>query len=192
MVHVVVVHEHNLLKASLAALLRSDESLEVSEASWEEVERDAAVRGAVDVWITDAASLRPGVSLRGGGALLVLVAPDQAGALRRAYEAGAAGYVDKDGPRGRLIDAVHRVARGGEFIDGSLALSLLQAAEMPLTQRERGVLVLAAEGASTADIAATLHLSLGTVRNYIASATRKAGARNRLDAVRIGRQAGWI
>ncbi|WP_332328075.1 MULTISPECIES: response regulator transcription factor [unclassified Streptomyces] len=186
------MHEHNLLKASLAALLRSDDSLEVSEASWEEAERDAAVRGPVDVWITDAASLRPGIGLRGGGALLVLVSPDQAGALRRAYEAGASGYVDKDGPRGRLVEAVHRVAKGGEFIDGSLAPSLLQAAEMPLTRRERGVLGLAAEGASTADIAATLHLSLGTVRNYIASATRKAGARNRLDAVRIGRQSGWI
>lgn len=191
MVRVVVVHEHNLLKEALAALLRSDGTLEIAEASWEEAEH-GPVPGAVDVWVTDAALARPTAAFRSGGVLLVLAAPQQPGALRRAYEAGAAGYVDANGPRSRFVDAVHQVARGGRYIDGSLAPGVLRAAHMPLTSRERRVLALAADGVSTSDIAAALHLSSGTVRNYLASAIRRAGARNRLDAIRIGRQEGWI
>lgn len=81
--------------------------------------------------------------------------------------------------------------QGERFIDDTLALGFLQAAEMPLTRRELSVLSLAANGAPIAEIAATLFLSKGTVRNYMASVIRKVGARNRVDAIRIAQGAGW-
>jgi two-component system, NarL family, response regulator DesR len=129
--------------------------------------------------------------LRGCG-LLALATAGRPGRLRRAYEAHALGYVDKDGSPERLARAVREVADGRRFVDESLGFGFLQAAEMPLTQRELSVLSLAAEGASISEIARSLHLSTGTVRNYMAAITRKTGARNRVDAIRISLGAGWV
>ncbi|MFI8994921.1 DNA-binding response regulator [Streptomyces sp. NPDC053542] len=127
-----------------------------------------------------------------GPALLVLGSAHRPGPLRRAFEADALGFVDKEGSPGQLAVGIRQVAAGRRFVDGSLGFGFLQAAEMPLTQRELSVLTLAAEGASVAEIAGTLHLSNGTVRNYMSAITRKTGARNRVDAIRISQGEGWV
>ncbi|MEV0599509.1 response regulator transcription factor [Streptomyces sp. NPDC050315] len=127
-----------------------------------------------------------------GPALLVLGSAHRPGPLRRAFEADALGFVDKEGSPGQLAVGIRQVAAGRRFVDGSLGFGFLQAAEMPLTQRELSVLTLAAEGASVAEIAGTLHLSNGTVRNYMSAITRKTGARNRVDAIRISQGEGWL
>lgn len=127
-----------------------------------------------------------------GGALLVLTAANRPGPLRRAAEAHALGYVDTAGTPEQLIAAIRQVAKGERFIDESLGFGFLRAAQMPLTRRELSVLSLAAEGATIADIARRLHLSNGTVRNYMAAITRKTGARNRVDAIRISQGEGWL
>ncbi|MBH5334593.1 response regulator transcription factor [Streptomyces pactum] len=128
----------------------------------------------------------------GGAALLALARRERPGSLRRAYEARALGFVNRDAPPGRLLDGIRRLAKGERFVDESLGFGFLRAADIPLTRRELSVLSLAAEGASTAEIAGSLHLSNGTVRNYLAAITRKTGARNRVDAIRISRVAGWV
>ncbi|AEW93785.1 MULTISPECIES: response regulator transcription factor [Streptomycetaceae] len=125
-------------------------------------------------------------------ALLVLAAPSKPGLLRRASRAQALGYVNKDAPPDALATAIRRVAEGKRFVDTSLGFDFLRASEIPLTNRELSVLTLAAEGASVAEIARSLHLSNGTVRNYMAAINRKTGARNRVDAIRISQGAGWV
>ena len=121
----------------------------------------------------------------------MLASANRPGLLKRAVEAGALGYVDKEGAAPeRLARGIRRVAEGKRFVDDSLGFGFLQAAEMPLTRRELSVLSLAAEGASIAEIAGSLHLSHGTVRNYMAAITRKTGARNRIDAIRISQGRG--
>ncbi|MDJ0462871.1 response regulator transcription factor [Streptomyces sp. H27-C3] len=124
--------------------------------------------------------------------LLVLLPAGKPGLLRRAYEADAQGYVSKEAPTERLLDGIRRVATGKRFVDDSLAYEFLDAAQSPLTRRELTVLSLAAEGADITEIADSLHLSNGTVRNYMAAITRKTGARNRVDAIRISQGAGWL
>jgi two-component system response regulator DesR len=126
-----------------------------------------------------------------GDRLVVLTTPSRPGVLRRAFDCGALGLVDKNAPAQRLITAVHTVAKGERFLDSTLTVALLEGAEMPLTSRELSVLSLAAQGAPMAEIAARLHLSRGTIRNYMATAIRKVGARNRVDAIRILQDAGW-
>jgi two-component system response regulator DesR len=84
------------------------------------------------------------------------------------------------------------VAQGEQFVDTSLGWDFLQAARVPLTERELSVLSLASQGASVAEIAGDLHLTNGTVRNYLSAITRKTGARNRVDAIRISQKAGWV
>ncbi|QNP67738.1 helix-turn-helix domain-containing protein [Streptomyces genisteinicus] len=193
MIGVTVVYEARLLRAALAELLESGGVRVV--ASLPHWPREAAPAGAgPDVYVADAeclASCAVSRTVAGGSALLALVPAQRPGVLRRAHAAGATGFVDKNGSKRRLLEAVRCVAGGGQFIDDTLALGFLQAAEMPLTRRELSVLSLAAEGEPVAQIAAALHLSPGTVRNYMASVIRKVGARNRIDAVRIARGAGW-
>ncbi|MFD5620010.1 DNA-binding response regulator [Streptomyces yangpuensis] len=124
--------------------------------------------------------------------MLVLASTGAPGSLHRAFRAEARGYVDKDGSPGRLVRAVRRVAAGERFIDASLASAFMEADPVPLSPRELSVLARAAEGDSIAEIARTLHLASGTVRNYMAAATRKTGARNLIDAIRISRREGWV
>ncbi|WP_217145695.1 response regulator transcription factor [Streptomyces sp. AC627_RSS907] len=198
MVRVLVVHDATLLRTALVQLLRSAEGFEVSSMS----SRGEGADGddiPPDVCMVDGDCLEgPGGVDRApfwdrcGARLVVLGVSERPGVLRRALDAGALGFVDKDACAQRLIDALHTVAKGERFLDERLTLALLEASEMPLTSRELSVVSLAAQGAPIAEIALSLHLSRGTVRNYMASAIRKVGARNRVDAIRIVQSAGWM
>ena len=114
------------------------------------------------------------------------------GYLRRALESGARGYLLKDRPASELAEAIRRVHAGLRAIDPTLAAEAWSGDEDPLSDRERQILQRAGEGRSTAAIAAELHLSEGTVRNYLSDAIAKLGAANRIDAARIARAKGWL
>jgi two-component system, NarL family, response regulator DesR len=126
------------------------------------------------------------------GRVIVLTNFARAGYLRRALEAGVSGYVLKAQPANELADAVRRVHRGLRVIDPRLAAESWSVEPDPLTPRQREILQLATEGASTADIGAQLGLSAGTVRNYLSEAILKLGAANRIEAARIARDKGWL
>ena len=114
------------------------------------------------------------------------------GYLRRAMESGALGFVVKDAPAEQLADAIRRVSRGLPVVDPALAAATLAGGVSPLTGRERDVLVAARDGATVADIAGRLFLSEGTVRNYLSAAIAKTGVRNRVEAVRVADERGWL
>ncbi len=124
--------------------------------------------------------------------VLILTTFGRPGYLRRAMEAGAAGFLVKDGPVEELAVAIRRVLAGERVIDPGLAAAALSAGPNPLTQRERDVLSAAVDGATVADIAVKVHLSPATVRNYLSSAIGKTQTRNRMEAVRAARQNGWL
>jgi two-component system, NarL family, response regulator DesR len=115
------------------------------------------------------------------------------GDLRKAVAAGAVGYLlaDDIGPED-VIDALRRVCHGEGVVDANLALDAINAPGCPLTERELDVLRCAAQGASSAEIACKLYLSSRTVRNHMSRIIRKTGGRNRVDAIRIAADAGWI
>ncbi|MCM1966431.1 MULTISPECIES: response regulator transcription factor [unclassified Streptomyces] len=202
MTKVLVLHSVSLVRSALAALLRSEGSFDVTSAGWRTAVRQAeSLRPDVTVVDLDC----PGATavLADGGradrrglaspsSVLVLASTGAPGSLHRAFRAEARGYVDKDGSPGRLVRAVQKVAAGERFIDASLASAFMEADPVPLSPRELSVLARAAEGDSIAEIARTLHLASGTVRNYMAAATRKTGARNLIDAIRISRREGWV
>jgi two-component system, NarL family, response regulator DesR len=100
--------------------------------------------------------------------------------------------VVKDAPAEALADAIRRVMAGERVVDPQLAAATLAAGESPLTPRERDVLSVARSGATVAEIATRLYLSEGTVRNYLSAAIAKTSARNRLDALRVADERGWI
>ena len=123
---------------------------------------------------------------------LILTSLGRPGTLRRALSARVGGFILKDAPAAELADAIRGVAVGRRVVDGQLALAAWESAECPLTAREIEVLRLAAYGADAVDIAARLYLSVGTVRNYLTTIVSKLNARNRVDAIRIAREAGWV
>ena len=126
-----------------------------------------------------------------GVKVIVLTTFARPGYLRRALDAGVSGYLLKDSPASTLAEAVHVVQRGGRAIDPQLAAEAWGEADA-LTDRERQVLRMAVESSPSAEIAAALRLSEGTVRNYLSEAMSKLGAANRIEAARVARQKGWL
>ena len=202
MIRVLLVHDECLVRSVLADWLRREPGLGVEDTPWRSAPgRVRSLRPdvcAADLECADAYGIPPLGELRSRGPdgapprLLVLASANRPGLLKRAIEAGALGYVDKEASPEHLVNGIRQVAQGKRFISDSLGFGFLKAAEMPLTRRELSVLSLAAEGASVAEIAGSLHLSHGTVRNYMAAITRKTGARNRIDAIRISQGEGWL
>ena len=123
---------------------------------------------------------------------LIVTSLARAGTLRRALAAHVSGYILKDAPPEQLTAAIRRVAAGSRVIDPQLAMTVWEGSQNPLSAREHEVLRLAAEGSEPAEIAARLHLSVGTVRNYLTTIVTKLNARNRVDAIKTAYEAGWL
>ncbi|MEV4470071.1 DNA-binding response regulator [Nonomuraea salmonea] len=123
---------------------------------------------------------------------LILTGMGRPGTLRRALAVSVSGFLLKDAPADQLAAAVRGVAAGRRIVDPQLALSAWDIGENPLSGREIEVLHLASKGAEAEEIAATLHLSVGTVRNHLTKIVTKLNARNRVDAIRIATEAGWV
>src|SRR5699024_9878090 len=128
----------------------------------------------------------------GGPQVMVLTTFGRAGYLRRTMEAGALGFMVKDTPVEKLVDAIRRVHQGLRVVDPDLAAQSLAVGAGPLTTTETAVLRESSRGATTAGIAAILFLSEGTVRNHISSAIGKLGVSNRAEAVRTVSDNGWM
>jgi len=124
--------------------------------------------------------------------ILILTCLNRAGHLRRALDAHISGYLTKDTSPDQLAPAIRNVAAGQRVIDPQLAISVWDSEDNPLSAREHEVLRLTAQGAGPTEIAATLYLSTGTVRNYLTAVVSKLNARNRVDAVRKAYDAGWL
>ncbi|MFE7315170.1 response regulator [Streptomyces sp. NPDC057555] len=196
-----LAEDQSMVREALAALLSLEHDLEVvaQAARGDEVLAQARAH-EIDVALLDIEM--PGMTGLDAAALLrdelpgvkvvILTTFGRPGYLRRAMEAGAEAFLVKDAPAAQLADAVRRVLRGERVIDPVLAAAALADGASPLTEREREVLRAAADGSTNAEIAAALHLSQGTVRNYLSLAIQKTGARNRAEAVRTARDKGWL
>jgi two-component system response regulator DesR len=123
---------------------------------------------------------------------LILTNLDRAGMLRRALAAHVSGYMLKEAPPEQLATAIRDVAAGRSVIDPQLVISAWDCGQNPLSPREHEVLRRAAEGSEPAEIAAALHLSVGTVRNYLTAIVAKLNARNRVDAIKMAYDSGWL
>lgn len=124
--------------------------------------------------------------------ILILTSLGRPGTVRRALSARVDGFLLKDAPPARLAQAIRDVASGRRVVDGDVALAAWESPDCPLTRREVEILRLTANGSEVSDIAGKLFLSAGTVRNYLTTIVSKLNARNRVDAVRLARDAGWI
>ena len=200
MIRVLLAEDQAMLRGALAALLSLEPDIAVlgTVADGEAALREAR-RLAPDILVSDIEM--PGLTglevaqriarFDTPCRVVILTTFARAGYLRRALDAGVAGYLLKDAPAERLAEALRRVHAGGRVIDPALAVESWVEAD-PLGDRERQVLRLAGEGAPAAEIARQLGLSAGTVRNYLSEAIGKLGVGNRIEAYRVARQKGWL
>ncbi|THC58030.1 response regulator transcription factor, partial [Streptomyces sp. Akac8] len=192
-----LAEDQGMMRGALALLLGMEPDIEVvAQVGTGDAIVDAVLTHRPDVALLDielpgmsgldaAAELRERAP---GCRVLILTTFGRPGYLRRAMDAGAAGFLVKDGPVEELATAVRRVLAGETVVDPGLAAAALSAGPSPLTARERDVLRESAGGATVADIAARLHLSESTVRNHLSSAIGKTSTRNRTEALHEARQ----
>ncbi|MGC4768903.1 response regulator transcription factor [Micromonospora sp. DT44] len=201
MIRLLLAEDQGMMRGALALLLNLEPDIEVvaEAATGAQATREALrVRPDVallDIEMPDGSGLDTAAALRDqlpSCRVLILTTFGRPGYLRRAMEAGAHGFLVKDGPVQELAVAVRRVLAGERVIDPALAAAALAAGPNPLTDREREVLVAAVDGATVADMAAALHLSESTVRNYLSAAIGKTATRNRIEAARTARANGWL
>ncbi|MBB3727229.1 MULTISPECIES: response regulator transcription factor [Nonomuraea] len=198
----ILVAEHlPLVRRGLVASLAAEADLEVvaDVGHGQEVgvaamehEPDAAV---IDLDLPDLGGLNAAARLREaapGCRVLILSAQPNPGQVRRAFEAHAVGFMSLEVAPESLAEGLRAMGAGGRAVDSELALAALESAANPLTPRERDVLRVAAGGARSTEIAGELFLSVGTVRNHLSRIMCKTGARNRIDAVRIASDSGWL
>jgi two-component system response regulator DesR len=201
MIRVLVAEDMHMIRGALVALLSREADIDVVA----ELERgdevvEAAKRVQPDVAVLDIDM--PGLDGLSDAALLheevpacqilVLTGLTQPGHLLRALEVHVRGFMVKDAPARALADGVRRVAQGQRVIDPDLVAAALDVGSTPLTARETDVLREAEAGLPTEEVAKALSLSPATVRNYLSNAITKLGARNRIEAIRIARDAGWL
>ncbi|MEU5430571.1 response regulator transcription factor [Streptomyces olivoreticuli] len=201
MIKVLLAEDQGMMRGALALLLGLEEDIEIvaQVGNGDEILPKALETrpdiALLDIELPGRSGLDAAADLRSGlpeCRVLILTTFGRPGYLRRAMEAGACGFLVKDGPVEDLAAAIRRVLAGERVIDPGLAAAALGAGPNPLTQRERDVLAAAVDGATVADIAAKVHLSPATVRNYLSAAIGKTSTRNRMEAVRAARQNGWL
>ena len=201
MIRVLIAEDMHMIRGALVALLSLEEDMEVVA----ELDRGDSI-------VTTALETRPDVAVLDidlpgldgltaaselheklpSAKILVLTGLSQPGVLLRALQAHVRGFIVKDAPAETLVDGVRRVHAGERVIDPDLIAAALETGTSPLTAREADVLRAAESGLPTDQIATRLSLSSATVRNYLSNAITKVGAHNRLDAIRISRNAGWL
>jgi len=190
-----------MLRGALSALLELEPDICVvaQAANGREAQRFARELSpdvvVTDIEMPEMTGLEFAASLKASNSksrVIILTTFARPGYLRRALDAGARGYLLKERPASELAQAIRRVHSGLRAVDPALAAEAWGADEDPLSERERQILQRAGDGRSSAEIAAELRLSEGTVRNYLSEAIAKLGAANRIDAARIARSRGWL
>jgi two-component system, NarL family, response regulator DesR len=200
MITLLIAEDQAMVRGALVALLGLEDDLRVlgeagdGEAAWTALQALRPDVLVTDIEMPQCTGLELAQRIRDAGLptrVVILTTFGRAGYLRRALDAGVRGYLLKDAPSDQLAAALLQVQRGARVIDPQLAVAAWGDSD-PLTERERQVLRLAGEGRSSAEIAETLALSQGTVRNYLSEAIGKLGAGNRIEAYRTARQNGWL
>ncbi len=200
-IRVLIAEDQSLIRAAIGQLLEAHGECEVvAQVGRGDEVLAAALETRPDVALLDielpgadgiaaAALLRDHVP---GCKVLILTVFGRPGYMQRALESGARGFILKDSSPRELMDAVRRVAEGQRVLDPTLAVLAIQEGANPLTAREREVLSLSRSGAAVASVARELHLTEGTVRNYLSTAMQKLNATSRVEAALVAEEKGWL
>lgn len=200
MIRVMIAEDQRLLRGALGALLNLEDDIEViaevgnGEEAFKrilELQPDVCL---MDIEMPLKSGLDVAEELRGLGQtckIIILTTFARPGYFKRAVNAGVHGYLLKDGPIEELANTIRKVTAGQREYAPELVLGSLQG-ENPLTEREREIMRLVAEGKTAKEISSELFLSSGTVRNYISEVINKLNVKNRIEAITVAKEKGWL
>ncbi|TDE50219.1 response regulator transcription factor [Nonomuraea mesophila] len=195
---VLLADDEHLVRGAIAALLDLEDGIQVVAQVGRGDEVVAAVAehrpdvAVLDIEMPGMDGLSAAEQISSECKIVILTSLGRPGYLRRAMAAGVSGFLGKDASAEELAMAIRKVEAGGRYLDAELAAAAMAAGDSPLTERERDALRLAGDGATISRIAGELHLTEGTVRNYLSSAMAKLNAQNRLEAIRTAQRMGWL
>ncbi len=200
MIKILIAEDQSMVLGALSALLNLEPDIQVVACAKDGQQAlELAQTHEVDIILTDIEMPKmTGIELaqelqrtNHGAKVMILTTFSRSGYLRRAMDAGVKGYLLKDSPSDSLAQALRSIHRGKTIVAPELVTQAWQEVD-PLTDKERKVLRFALEGKTTEQISGLVHLSPGTVRNYLSEAASKLGANNRVEAARIAKQNGWL
>ncbi len=199
MIRILLAEDQSMVRGALAALLSIKGNYEITEAKDGDEALAFLKSQEFDLLLTDIEMPgRTGLELatwvqeqQSKIKVIILTTFGRSGYIKRALEAGVDGFLLKDAPTDELQHAIEQIMNGRRIIDPELAMMAIGEQD-PLNDKERRALRLAADGKSTAEIANSLFIAEGTVRNYLSEAINKLNASNRIDAARIAKQKGWL
>ncbi|MRX72487.1 response regulator [Bacillus lacus] len=198
MISIVIAEDQQLLLGAIGSLLNLEEDMEVvGKASNGEEATELVRKYQPDVCIMDIempgkTGLEAAEELRGTGCkVIILTTFARTGYFQRALKAGVSAYLLKDSPSEELASSIRSVMNGNRIYAPEL-IEDIYSEENPLTEREREVLELVADGKNTKEIAEMLSLKTGTVRNYISVILDKLEVTNRIEAITQSKEKGWF
>ncbi|EQM86788.1 response regulator transcription factor [Microbacterium maritypicum] len=200
MIRVLIADDEAMIRSALAALLRLEDDIEVI-AECEDGEQAVveALRLQPDVCLLDlempgldgvqvAEKLHRAIATR----CVVVTRHARPGVLRRALASGVSGFLPKSRGADEVAAVIRRVAAGARYVDPEIAADALSDERSPLTDRELDVLRAGRRGETTGQIARSLALAPGTVRNHISVILGKLAVGTRQQAVLVAEERGWI
>jgi two-component system response regulator DesR len=198
MIRIVIAEDQRMLLGALASLLDLEEDMKVvGRASNGEDAVKLVHLHKPDICIMDIempikSGLDAAEELKGCGCkVMILTTFARPGYFERALRAGANGYLLKDSPSEELASSIRSIMAGRRIYAAEL-VDEAYGQENPLTEREKEVLELIADGKNTKEIASQLFLTTGTVRNYISVILDKLGVSNRIEAITRFKEKGWF
>ncbi|MED4071243.1 response regulator transcription factor [Priestia endophytica] len=198
MIRIVIAEDQRMLLGALGSLLSLEDDMEiVGKASNGEEAVSLAHKEQPDVCIMDIempikTGLEAAEELKESNCkVIILTTFARSGYFQRALKAGVSGYLLKDSPSEELASSIRSIMSGRRIYAPEL-IDDAYAEENPLTEREKEVLSLIADGKNTREIADALSIKNGTVRNYISTILDKLEVKNRIEAITRFKEKGWF
>jgi two-component system, NarL family, response regulator DesR len=198
LIKIVIAEDQRMLLGALGSLLSLEDDMEVigkanngneAVALVNQLKPDVCI---MDIEMPEKTGLEAAEELKGGSCkVIILTTFARSGYFQRALKAGVRGYLLKDSPSEELASSIRNIV-GGKRIYAPELMDDLYTEENPLTERERDVLELIAEGRNTKEIAEQLNIKTGTVRNYISAILEKLEVTNRIEAITQSKEKGWF
>ncbi|MFF2092494.1 response regulator [Paenibacillus sp. NPDC058174] len=198
MIRIVIAEDQRMLLGALASLLDLEEDMQVVGRAGNGEEAVALVHlhkpdvVIMDIEMPAKTGLEAAEELKGAGCkVIILTTFARSGYFDRALKAGVSGYLLKDSPSEELAASIRSVMAGRRIYAPEL-MDEAYGEENPLTEREKEVLGLIADGKNTKEIASELYITTGTVRNYISVILDKLDVSNRIEAITRFKEKGWF
>ncbi|MFZ7944230.1 MULTISPECIES: response regulator transcription factor [Bacillaceae] len=198
MIRIVIAEDQQMLLGAFGSLLNLEEDMEVVGKASNGAEAVALVKKLqpdiciMDIEMPGKSGLEAAEELKGlGSKVIILTTFARTGYFQRALKAGVSGYLLKDSPSEELASSIRNVMAGRRIYAPEL-MDDVYGEENPLTEREKEVLELVANGMNTKEIAEELSIKTGTVRNYISVILDKLEVKNRIEAITQSKEKGWF